>query len=507
MRCTRRLGLLFLLGACLLASCSRAPAYLYREPDSIGDGWEVGGLTDVGIEPTPIAEMMDAIRGGGFDSVTSILIVRNGQLVFEAYLHGYSRYRQHYVASVTKSITSLLIGIAIDEGRIAGADQRVAELLPQYADLMADDPAKAYLRLSHLLSMTAGFDWDEETVPYGTAGNDCYEMAESLDAPAYVLSRPIVDDPGTRFEYCGGNPALHSAIIQTATGRRVDAYADEVLFGPLGIATYDWRTYRDGHSDTSGGLSLRPRDMAKVGQLMLAGGMWDGQRIVSEAWVRESTRVHARVSAFTQYGYQWWRERQPLGLHSEEAYFAAGFGGQMIIVLPGLDAVVVITNDTGDEAAGAAAVQVLMREYTVPAMVGTTASDVFIWAWYVLTGAALLATVTLWARDGTPRADRLVPWVLIVCLLGPVGLAILLSWRRWGRPRALGAAACTALGSAVALVALTLAHRVLVRSARWGSSHLPSSFFPCSRPASWRVGCCSERRRSLDDSAFDMDER
>jgi len=202
--------------------------------------------------------------------------------------------------------------------------------------------------------------------------------------------------------------------------------------------------------------------MAKLGALVLADGTRDGQRIISEAWVGESTRAHARVRGTTRYGYQWWRERQPVRLHNEEAYFAAGFGGQMIFVLPGLDAVVVIANEMSDENAGAASVQALMQDHILPAMVGTTASDAVLWVWYGLTAVSLLAIVVLSTRDGAPSAGRLVPWVLVVCSLGLVGLLLYLSWRRWGRPRSLCASAYAATGSAVGLVILTLVHRALV---------------------------------------------
>jgi len=221
---------------CCLVSCSTEPSYAYREPVA-GTGWVSGSLVDFGISPVRIAGMVDEVHDGGFESVRSILIVRDGRLVFGEYFHGASKYRAHYVASVTKSVTSILVGVAIDEGKIVGADQRVSDLLPQYADPLAADPAKMDLRLRRLLTMTSGLDWDEETVPYGTVGNACYEMEESLDAPAYVLQRSVTDEPGTRFQYCGGNPALLPAIVETATGRRVDVYADEVLFGPLASRT------------------------------------------------------------------------------------------------------------------------------------------------------------------------------------------------------------------------------------------------------------------------------
>jgi len=351
----RRALLLVTLCAACLVSCARAPAY--QVPELTDDGWEVASLDDVEMDADLLSRAVARIANGTYENVHAVLIVKNGTLVFERYFPGYTwayedarhqgdrvtfdRDIAHNLASVTKSVTSILVGIALDQGRIGSVDDKVFAYFPQYAHL--NDAETDTLALEHLLTMSSGLQWNENELPYSNSNNDLVRLFSEPDPVDYILSRPIVSEPGTEFYYGGDNTNLLGEVIRSATGHRMDAFAEDVLFGPLGIADYAWDFINDDMVHASGNLRLRPRDMAKLGQLCLNGGEWDGRRIVSEAWITESTREHVTRSVATGYGYQWWLRTYHLGSNSVDAFTAAGWGGQWIIVIPDLDMVVVFT--------------------------------------------------------------------------------------------------------------------------------------------------------------------
>jgi CubicO group peptidase (beta-lactamase class C family) len=297
-----------------------------------------------GVDPARLEEMLGEIREGDLGYLDSLLLVKNGKVILEEYFHGYEPGRLHDTASVTKSVTSALIGIAIEQGAIEGVEQPIADLLPEYAGVINSDPAKRALQLKHILTMSSGLEWDEESYPYSHGKNDCFQMKLSGDAPEFALERPIIHEPGTNFQYACANTMLLSAIIEASTGLGVDEYAEEHLFRPLGISSYYWDHYGDGLADTEGGLSLAPVDMAKIGYLFLNQGSWNGRHIISPDWVEESTGPHIATGMLgAEYGYQWWRIEGIVEGQEVEAFFASGLGGQNIFVLPALDLVAVFT--------------------------------------------------------------------------------------------------------------------------------------------------------------------
>ncbi|MEJ2209469.1 MAG: serine hydrolase, partial [Anaerolineae bacterium] len=299
----------------LLAGCgSAAVSGAYEVPPVLDDGWQTAPPEAVGLEKEKIDALVLEIQGAGHEPLHSLLLVKDGKLVLEEYLNGYYRQRPQDVASVTKSVTSILVGIAIEQGAIAGVDQPLAELLPEYADLLRADPAKEDLKLWHLLTMTSGFEWDEETYPYGDPRNDCTHMQQVADPVRFVLERPLAHEPGTHFQYAGANSMLLSAILKRRTGMQAHQFAKQALFEPLGISGARWGLYANALTDTDGGLSLRPRDMAKIGRLYLDGGRWNGQQVVPASWVEASTRGQVTADAGARYGYQWWRTGIPVGL-------------------------------------------------------------------------------------------------------------------------------------------------------------------------------------------------
>lgn len=347
--------LLVLLCVGCLVSC--APAQPLSMPVQTDDGWQTASLDEVGIDEGKIRTAVGRIKNNTYQNVHSMLIVKDGKLVVEEYFPGYAwdyddgqfqgdlvdfgMDTPHNLASVTKSFTSALVGIAIDRGFIPGVDEKVFAFFPEYADL--NDVVKDEITLEHLLTMTSGLDWNEMELPYSNTDNDLVQLF-IVDGPiAYILAKPVFSQPGTEWYYNGGGTNLLGEVIRGATGQRIDDFAEEYLFAPLGITDYEWDHINPDMIHASGNLKLRPRDMAKLGYVYLNGGVWNGGRIVSEAWVEQSTESHVSLSPTEGYGYQWWLKMYGDGSRSVDAFHAEGWGGQRIIVFPRLDMVVVFT--------------------------------------------------------------------------------------------------------------------------------------------------------------------
>jgi CubicO group peptidase (beta-lactamase class C family) len=344
----------------------------YQIPTRTDDGWETSSLVEEGVDSGRIADLMRSIHSGGLENIQGVLLVKNGKLVFEEYFDGYDRDIKHHVASVTKSIASVVIGIAIDQGFIdgmaqGGLDRSVLDLFPEYATVINADPAKRNLLFKHILSMSAGLEWDEQSYPYDDPRNDWYRANHGPDSVSFVLQKPVVVAPGTEFAYNGGLSILLSALIKNSSGMHTAEFAEGYLFGPLGIEDYAWDAVNDGLTDTDGGLHMRPRDMAKIGCLLLNGGRWKGNQIVSQAWVNESTRVHISTGMGPGYGYQWWRGKLFVSDQSIKTFFASGHGGQKIFMFPTLDLVVALTHQVFDNPFGDLRNVAMLTRHIIPA--------------------------------------------------------------------------------------------------------------------------------------------
>lgn len=332
-------------------------AYRYKTPEETGDGWSTAHVAEVNLDEKKLTDLISKILDGTYLDVHSVLIVKSGKLALEAYFSGrdykrchrdFTRDDIHQVMSVTKSFTSTLIGIAIDKGIIGGTDENLASFFPEYKHLFAANDKKE-ITLKHVLTMTAGFDWDETTYLYNDPRNPIRALygPERDNIIGYILSRPIKSRPGSKFNYNGGLSALLGVILERRAGLKVSEFADRYLFGPLGITKYSWGYYDFASKvpRTGGGLSICPRDMAKLGQLFINKGRWKRKQIISSGWVEEATRAHVKrhPTGLTGYGYQWWCYKFKRDHEIVDAYAAAGWGGQRILVFPALDMVVVFT--------------------------------------------------------------------------------------------------------------------------------------------------------------------
>jgi CubicO group peptidase (beta-lactamase class C family) len=333
--------------------------YAYTVPQETGDGWATGDLRDHGIRIEPFHDLFFFIDNGNLPEIHSVVIVRHDTLVLEEYYPGrsineqrrvnYQRETLHELHSVTKSFTSALVGIAVDQGLITNVDEQMSAHFPEYTDAFDADTRKHEIRLSHMLSMSTGLYWDEWTYPYYDTRNTHVAMNRSSDQLRFVMEQPVVASPGATFLYNSGISIALGAIVNKVSGMTVGAFAEEYLFGPLGITDYFWWTYSNGTAQTGGGLSLRPRDMAKFGQLYLRGGNWNGTQVVSEAWVRESTRQQVPDR---EYGYQWWLHEFTVGDQSLDCFAAHGRGGQFIFVFPDIELVAVFNGGNDNSLAG-----------------------------------------------------------------------------------------------------------------------------------------------------------
>ena len=322
--------------------------YIYQMPENIDDGWETSSLTMEGLDSSKIIDMIYGIVSKRYKGIHSVLLIKNGKLVLEEYFYGYNRDRLHALHSVSKSITSMLVGIAIDRKMIPNVNKQVYEFFPNYIDTRWVDQ-KYDITVEQVLTMSAGIDWDERSKPLTNSRNDIVALVfYSDDWIRYVLNKELVERPGERFNYSGGLNILLGGIIKESSGLYADKFAERYLFGPLGISEYRWHRHLDGTINTQGGLALRPRDMAKIGYVMLRGGNWKGKQIVSQEWIKESTEYHITAYFGYGYGYQWRSGKTIINDEPIRTFFAAGRGGQFIFVFPTLDLIAVFTSSIHD---------------------------------------------------------------------------------------------------------------------------------------------------------------
>jgi len=319
------LGMCFALLSCATPPPPPPPAEVWPTY-----GWLSSTPEAQGIDSTALADAVEMLKAKNIP-IHSLLVERNGHVVLDAYFFPFADNEAHDVASITKSVTSTLVGIAMGEHASIDVNAPVVSMLPEE---QVTDPRKAQITLSQLLSMTSGLDCADDQGRSVLA-----QMETSPHWTSYAFARPLTADPGSRFEYCAGNMHLVSASLTRATGRSAFELAREKLFAPLGITDVVWPADPDGISHGFADLRLEPRDLAKLGYLWLHDGRWDGAQVVPASYVESALAPHANVQPGVQYGYGIWLYPG----HTPYDFEANGRGGQRIIVVPQLSAVVVVT--------------------------------------------------------------------------------------------------------------------------------------------------------------------
>jgi CubicO group peptidase (beta-lactamase class C family) len=323
-------------------------------PDTIypAQKWAVSTPEQQGMQSGILADLMQHINDNSIE-IHSVLIVRHGKLVLDSYFWPFTAEMEHILHSCTKSIMSALIGIAIDKGYIQSVNQPINDFFPKLA--ASTDDIKKSITIEDLLMMASGLDCKDSYI-YGWAG--LAAMRSSQDWAQYVLDLPMIESPGSKFEYCNGLSYLLSVILQKATKMKALDFASKYFFEPIDIRDVSWQTSPQGVNMGYGEMQLKPHDMARIGWLYLNKGRWGEKQIIPSAWVDASTRRHIDATLYDYYGYQWW-------VDSTGYYVALGYKGQRIFVIPGKNMVVVFTgNLTG---ADILTPKKLLDSYIIPA--------------------------------------------------------------------------------------------------------------------------------------------
>ena len=327
--------------------------------------WIESTPAEQGMNAELLAQMRQRLESSA-PHIRSVLVVRNDRLVFEYYGQGLGRTDLHVVNSVTKSVLSSLVGIALREKLITDLDQKISVWLPESLAREVD-PRARNITVRQLLTMTAGFDWDEQARDncFAARSASCDRFNDKGDPLNFALRRPVTAEPGTVFRYDSHSSHLLSVILSRATGMSAARFAEKHLAPALGVTRYQWASDAQGHSRGGSGLQLTARDMARFGALYLHGGRWAGQQVIPADFAEASARPQSAGGwpwpSWARYGYQWWVLPDPGGPAS---YAANGFGGQYIYVVPASDLVVVITSHPGERRDTGG----ILREYVLPSL-------------------------------------------------------------------------------------------------------------------------------------------
>jgi len=314
------------------------------------NGWKSKKPDDVGMNREYVEAMFEAVDDSDLD-YDGIVVIHKGVIVAEKYYYIYKEQTLHETYSVTKSVISALVGIALQQGCIQSIDDRVLSYFPE-RDFNHMDDQKESLTIRDFLTMSSGLAYDPD------------EMYASLDWAQYTLNEPLIYPPGNSWFYSNGGPQVLSALISRACKMDTLLFADEYLFEPLGITDYEWQQTLNGNPNGSWGLELTPRDMAKIGYLYLQDGIWEGKQILPPNWVELSSHPYYRVPDPLEpwslyYGFMWW-------IHGDGFYAAHGYKGQFIYIEPDQDLVVVITANIAEK--DFVHPQQLIRDYLIPAV-------------------------------------------------------------------------------------------------------------------------------------------
>ena len=321
---------------------STGDGYVYRVPTTRADGWETASPASVGMNREPLEELVRGILATRADGIRTpyihaLLVARHGKLVLEEYFHGFHADYAHDTRSAGKSLASFLMGAAIHKGASIDVAAPALDFFPAYDQLEHLDSRKRAVTVEHLLTMSAGFHCDDND--YETPGNEdrMQSQSEQPDWYRYALDLPMSRDPGERGVYCTAGINLLGGVMAHATGEWLPDLFARTVAEPLGMGGYAFNLMPTQQAYMGGGVRLKPRDLLKVGQVVVEGGTWQGERILSEEWVESSTRAQASLNEPDDYGYGWWRKTFEHGGREITAFYASGNGGQLLFAIPELE--------------------------------------------------------------------------------------------------------------------------------------------------------------------------
>jgi len=360
----------------------KAMEFKYKIPEKIENDWKVASIYESDVKTDSLFSLINKIENKKYDKTHSILIVKDGNLIFEKYYSG-NKYKYwsptsptfdaevvdygidsvHNIHSATKAFTSILIGIAIDKGFIESIDEPIFKFFPEYLDLR--DSLKAKITIEHLLTCTSGLKWNELDAPKDPS-NDLVKLLAKILNPGisveeykiilptddlieFILSKPCISEPGTKWYYSGGDLVLLGEIIKKATGLRMDEFARKYLFEKLNINKYKWELIDTDVINAWGMLEIRPRDFAKLGYLFSNNGQWKNKQIISTNWLKKSSIGYIDIPFVIEdwgkisYGYQWFQRTTKVNNESVDYFFRPGVGGQCVAVFPKYNVVFVMT--------------------------------------------------------------------------------------------------------------------------------------------------------------------
>ncbi len=340
-----------------------SPNYKYSPPAKLNDGIQTGTLKSAKLDEAKLVAGTNEILKGTYANIHSVLIFRHGKLVYENYFTGedvnnhvgsigvvtHTQQTLHDMRSVTKSVVALAVLVAHSQGRIKDLDQPVFDLFPEYVNFAQGE--KKNITVRHLLTMTPGLEWNE-AFSYANPTSSAFQMNRAPNTIEFVLSRKLVNKPGTTFEYNGGTTQLLTAIIKRATGSDIYAYTTKYLLTPLGITNHHWAKMKNGAPDADSGLRLRSRDMAKIGLLIANKGRWNGQQIIPKKLIHDAVSEHIQIPQEKEasalgdrqaYGYQIWKFSFVEAKKRVHLIELSGNGGQKVYIDQANNVMAVIT--------------------------------------------------------------------------------------------------------------------------------------------------------------------
>jgi len=350
--------------------------YNYSVPPNEVDGWETSNLESVDIDTSLIYDLINNTKLGEYKDIHSLLIIKDGKIVLDEYFASKGKYsgeivnhifrsRPHHLASVTKPITSILMGIALKEGYVSSIDNSVSQYFPEYASLFVG--GKQDIQIKHLLTMSTGLSWDQFSYPFQDSRNDAGNMYRCKDVVENYFSKPIIRKPGINLNYSNAAATTCGSLIENASGYSIEEFSNEFLFNPLNITSYYWGKYPEGTYDTDGSLALRARDLAKIGQLVLDNGKWKEKEILDDDWITLSTKKHLSRTDNIDYGFYWQQTYIQYNNKKIRTIFGWGDGGQFLFIFPEINTIIV--SNAGNYGKGEDSVIFdMLKEYILPSI-------------------------------------------------------------------------------------------------------------------------------------------